>query len=89
MLIGQDSKTVHWYFKDLNALPSSQARMIWTSEAERLTARRVTHLAFIRCGSVAQLILPLVVVDNRFLIVPSEKIAAKVIEAGGAVKPMW
>ena len=59
-------------FKELATLPP-QARQAWTEYAHHLTDREVTHLCFLILGSVVQLGLPLIVVDGRFVIVPSEK----------------
>jgi hypothetical protein len=59
-------------FKELATLPP-QARLAWTEYAHHLTDREVTHLCFLILGSVVQLGLPLIVVDGRFVIVPSEK----------------
>ena len=71
-------------FKELATLPL-QARQAWTEYAHHLTDREVTHLCFLILGSVVQLGLPLIVVDGRFLIVPSEKRKMTPrIEQGGA-----
>ena len=74
------------WFKELATLPP-KARQYWTEYAHRLTDREVTHLCFLAFSprNVVQLGLPLVVVDDRFLIVPSEKRnIASLIEQDGA-----
>jgi len=74
------------WFKELATLPP-KARQYWTEYANRLTDREVTHLCFLAFSprNVVQLGLPLVVVDDRFLIVPSEKRnIASLIEQDGA-----
>ena len=62
------------WFKELATLPP-QARQHWTEYAHHLTDREVTHLCFLILspGSVVQLGLPLIPVDDRLLIAPSEK----------------
>jgi hypothetical protein len=79
----QDGKKLLFYFKEISELPP-ESRRFWSSEAHRLTQHEVTHFALVSSGSGVQLILPLVLTDGRLLIVPSEKIAAKAIEPGGA-----
>jgi hypothetical protein len=75
------------WFKELATLPP-KARLHWTEYAHRLTDREVTHLCFLAFspGNVVQLGLPLVVVDDRFLIVPSEKrsMASRIEQDGAA-----
>lgn len=80
-MVAQDGGTLSLYFKDLSKLPP-ESHKFWSAEAHRLTERLVTHFAFVRCGTV-QLIVPLVLADNKLLIVPSEKVARKGIEQGG------
>ncbi|HEV2437368.1 MAG TPA: hypothetical protein VG077_15360 [Verrucomicrobiae bacterium] len=60
------------YFKELGTLPPT-ARQVWGDYARRLTTHKVTHLAFLLNGAQAVLVLPLVEVDGRLLIVPSDK----------------
>jgi hypothetical protein len=63
---------VSTYFKELGTLPP-QAHKIWEEQARRLTKHEVTHLVFVRSGTGVGLVLPLVVVGDELLIVPSEK----------------
>ena len=60
------------YFKELSTLPP-QAHDYWATQARHLTEHKATHLAFVGSGTEGRLILPLVVVEDRLLIVPSEK----------------
>jgi len=82
-----DEKTPGLWFKELSTLPL-KARQCWTEYAHGLTDREVTHLCFLTFSprSVVQLGLPLVVIDDRFLIVPSEKrnIASRIEQDGAA-----
>ena len=72
-LLDENTKvTPGLWFKELATLPP-KARQCWTEYAHGLTDREVTHLCFLILGSVVQLGLPLIVVDGRFVIVPSEK----------------
>src|SRR5262245_55688062 len=66
--------TLVMWFKELATLPPT-ARQHWTQYAHLLTNREATHLCFLVFSheNVVRLGLPLVVVDDRFLIVPSEK----------------
>jgi hypothetical protein len=63
-------------FKELSTLPP-KARQIWSEQAHRLTRHGATHLAFVTSGAEVRLILPLVAVENRLLIVPSDKVNAR------------
>jgi hypothetical protein len=76
-ILDEDAGTVIalWWFKDLKNLGAfpPKAREIWNEQAHRITSHQVTHLALVKFGSGVQLILPLVVVKDRLLIVPSDK----------------
>ena len=81
-MAGEDAKTVFLFFKELSKLPP-ESHEFWSAEAHRLTKHEVTHFAFVRSGSRVRLILPLFVVDDKLLIVPSEKIIANGVEPSG------
>jgi len=86
-LLDENTKvTLGLWFKELATLPP-KARQCWTEYAHGLTDCEVTHLCFLTFSprNVVRLGLPLVVVDDRLLIVPSEKMnAASRIENGAA-----
>ncbi len=82
-ITGENSKSVSVFFKDLNRLPSESFKY-WSTEAHRLTKHEVTHFAIVRSGGGTGLILPLVLVDNTLLVVPSEKSVAKTAGPAGA-----
>ena len=65
---------VAMYFKELGTLPSPAARRVWGDYARRLTTHRVTHLVALSNGTAARLVFPLVEVDGRLWIVPSDKV---------------
>lgn len=70
-LFGGESKPgASCYFKELAALPP-KARVVWSSVAQGLTKHDATHLVLVRIGTDLQLTLPLVVVDDQLLILPS------------------
>jgi hypothetical protein len=70
------------YFKELGTLPPT-ARQVWGDYARRLTTHKVTHLAGLQNGSpVVALVLPLIKVDGRLWIVPSDK-----AQPGSCIKP--
>jgi hypothetical protein len=71
LLRGEAKAGVALFFKDLSTLPP-QAREIHTERARRLTKHEVTHLVFVRLPAGCQLTLPLVLVEGRLLIVPSD-----------------
>ena len=72
-LLAGDAKASVWlYFKELSTLPP-QAREVHTERARRLTKHEVTHLALVRLPAGYQLTLPLVLVGDKLLVVPSEK----------------
>jgi hypothetical protein len=71
-MLGQDAATLLLYFKDLSTLPPESLEF-WSAKAHRLTQHQVTHFALVRSGT-AQLTVPLILADNKFLIVPSEKL---------------
>ena len=69
----EDTKQrVTLFGKDLKALPSEGARNFWGERARRLTKREVTHLVFVQIGTEIRLTLPLILVNDRLLIVPSD-----------------
>ena len=86
-LLDENTKvTPGLWFKELSTLPP-KARQCWTEYAHGLTDREVTHLCFLTFSprNVVRLGLPLVMVDGRLLIVPSEKMnIASRIEQDGA-----
>ncbi|HLZ53234.1 MAG TPA: hypothetical protein VKS19_02030 [Verrucomicrobiae bacterium] len=74
------------YFKELGKLPPT-ASQVWGNCARRLTTHKVTHLAGLLNGSpVVALVLPLIEVDGRLWIVPSDKLlpGASVMPANAA-----
>jgi len=83
-VFGEDANPgVSIYFKELSTLPP-QAHELWEEQARHLTKHEVTHLAFVRSGTKGGLMLPLVVVEDRLRIVPSEKRKTESgIELGG------
>jgi hypothetical protein len=87
LLRDNGNRQVGLYFKELQALPPT-AREYWTSRAEQLTRRKVTHLVgvSVKPGKVERL-LPLVIVGDRLSIVPSEAIGkTPVSKPDGAAK---
>ncbi len=85
-VIGKNSEELTVSFKDLNRLPSESLKF-WSTEAHRLTKHEVTHFAVVRSGGGIGLILPLVIVDNKLLIVPSKVMAKTAGPAGIFVYP--
>jgi|ERR1035437_2028148 hypothetical protein len=84
LLRGEAKGGVALWFKELSTLPP-QAREIHTERARRLTKYEVTHLVLVRLPAGYQLTLPLVLVEGRLLIVPSDERKAGVgIEPNGA-----
>ena len=76
-IFADDAPTrVALWFKELSTLPP-QARELWTMQARQLTEREVTHLVSVSRASENKLqqvlVLPLVAVEDRLLIVPSDK----------------
>ena len=72
------SKPVSLVFKPLGTLPP-ESRRFWTEETRCLTRFQVTHVVMVRANELA-LTLPLNLVGDKFLIVPSEKLSDKSIE---------
>jgi hypothetical protein len=70
------------YGKELGTLPSEQARKCYSELAQQLTKRPVTHIVMASFGHGIQLVLPLVSLEGRLWIVPSEKKQPR-IELGG------
>ncbi len=60
------------WFKDIGAL-QPVAHRVWGDNARRLTTHKVTHLAALSTGTAATLVFPLVEVDGKLWIVPSDK----------------
>jgi hypothetical protein len=83
LLRGEAKGEVGLFFKELSTLPSP-ARAIHTERARRLTKHEVTHLVLVRLPAGYQLTLPLVVIEGRLLIVPSDAIKADVGNQNGA-----
>ena len=71
LLAGDAKQPVAMYFKELGTLPP-QAREAHTGRARRLTTHQVTHLVSVRLPAGYQVTLPLVLVGDRLLIVPSD-----------------
>lgn len=72
LLAQTTNSQVFLYFKQFDELPP-KARELWSDYARRLTALKVTHLAFLRNDTGTSLVLPLIEIDGKLLIVPSEK----------------
>jgi hypothetical protein len=81
-MVAQHGETISFYFKELSKLPQ-ESQAFWSTEARRLTEHPVTHFALVRCGT-AQLTVPLILADNKLLIVPSEKVIEKGSQPDGA-----
>lgn len=64
---------LYLYFKELGTLPTT-AHQFWSGFAQRLTTHKVTHLVHVQNTVGTAFILPLVEVDGRLWIVPSDKI---------------
>ena len=80
-----DGSKASLYFKELGKLPPA-ARQVWGGFAGRLTSHQVTHLGFLNNGGGVKLMLPLIEVDGRLWIVPSDKVPpGSRIQPGGAV----
>jgi hypothetical protein len=87
VLSNDSNANVSVYFKDLSTLPA-KARQIWSERAHRLTRHGATHLGFVQSGPEIRLMLPLVAVEDRLLIVPSDKVNARSsIEPAGRGEP--
>jgi len=72
-MLGEDANVrMTLYYKELSTLPP-QAHKFWEEQAHHLTKHEVTHLVFVQRGTGVRLMLPLVVVGDRLLIVPSNK----------------
>jgi hypothetical protein len=87
--VAEGAKATPPYLKTLSELPP-ESHDYWEAQAHRVTRHKVTHFAlvgYIVRGEriLRQETLPLVLVGNRLLIVPSEKIADQGIEPGGAM----
>jgi hypothetical protein len=81
----QDKVKVSLYLKDLNTL-SLTANQMWGESARSLTTHKATHLAFLQCGGAVRFMLPLVLVEGRLLVVPSDKLKSReAIEPRGPV----
>ena len=86
LLDGEAKAGVALFFKELSALPP-RARVIHTERAHSLTKYEVTHLVFVRLPAGYTLTFPLILVGDRLLIVPSEKILNKVIGGTNGSQP--
>ena len=71
-LPGDIKQRLTLFGKDLKTLPSEGARNFWGERARSLTKREVTHLVFVQFGTEIRLTLPLILVNDRLLIVPSD-----------------
>jgi hypothetical protein len=82
-LLHEEARTrVSLYGKELSTLPP-KAREVWGERAHHLTKHEVTHMALVKFGTGVGLMLPLVVVDDRLLIVPSDN-----VEVGSDIEPI-
>ncbi len=82
-VLGKGAKPSPPYLKVLSRLPP-ESHEFWQAQAHRLTRHQVTAFAIVRFQDGSQMELPLALVGEKFLIVPSEKISTKVPEPGGA-----
>lgn len=64
------------FLKILSELPS-ESHDFWAAQAHRSTRHEVTHFDIQTFSNGAELILPLVLVGDKLLIVPSEKLVTK------------
>ncbi len=71
ILADDTNAKVHLFGKELSTLPA-EARKFWSEQAHHLTKHEVTHLVLVQSEAGVSLTLPLVVVDGRLLIVPSD-----------------
>jgi len=86
-LANMTNSNVSVFFKDLGALPPT-AHRVWSDYAGRLTSHKVTHLAASLEGPVVGLAIPLIEVDGRLWIVPSDKVPLNLCsKSGGAASP--
>ena len=81
-LVAEGAKPRGPFFKSLSHLPP-ESHEYWEAQAHRLTRHPVTDFAIVQFQGGYQMTLPLFLVGNTLLIVPSEKIN-KGIEPGGA-----
>jgi hypothetical protein len=81
-LVAEGAEPRPWYFKSLSHLPP-ESHKHWEARAQRLTRHPVTDFAFVQFQGGSQMIVPLCLVGNTLLMVPSEKIN-KSIENGAA-----
>jgi len=86
LLDGEAKAGVALFFKELSTLPP-RARVLHTERAHSLTKYEVTHLVFVRLPAGYTLTFPLILVGDRLLIVPSEKILNKVIGGTNGSQP--
>jgi hypothetical protein len=61
-----------WFGKELGTLPSEEVRRWWGEYVQHLTKHHVTHVIQVWLGGSSRLTLPLVSVDGKLCIVPSE-----------------
>lgn len=67
------------FLKILSQLPP-ESKKHWEAEAHRRTRQQVTAFAMVGFQNASQMTMPLVLVGDKLLIVPSEKLAARGIE---------
>ncbi len=67
------------FMKNLSQLPP-ESQKYWEAEAHRRTRHQVTAFAMVRFQNGSQMTLPLNLVGDKLLIVPSEKVATRGIE---------
>jgi len=81
-VVDEGAKPMPPYLKILSELPP-ESHAFWTAQAHHLTRHEITAVAMIRFQGGFQTTLPLVLVGDRLLIVPSDKISNKGMEQGG------
>lgn len=79
LVLEEGAKPSPPFLKILSQLPP-ESHDYWEAQAHRLTRHQVTAFAMVRFQNGSQMTLPLVLVGDRLLIVPSEKISTKGIE---------
>ena len=86
-VVAEGARPMAPYLKTLSELPP-ESHDFWEAGALRRTRHQVTHFSiqkFITKTTTDELILPLVLVGDKLMIVPSEKISTKGIEPDGGV----
>ena len=82
-VVEEGAKPMPPYLKIFSELPP-EARKHWEAYAHHLTSHQVSAIAAVRFQGGFQMTLPLALVGDSLLIVPSEKIANKSAESSGA-----